>query len=89
MKTKREIDVVICDFCENDASAVCPICGKDVCRIHDLTLHRSYRAPGEGFSSAWPEDVQLIRHFCPDHLTDKLTKILVQSSTQTTNQEET
>jgi len=38
MKIKREIEVTICDFCKEEASAVCPICGKDVCRKHDLTL---------------------------------------------------
>ena len=76
MKVKREIVVAICDFCEDEATAVCPICGKDVCRKHDLTLHRSYRAPGEGFNSSWLDIIELIRHFCPDHLTGALKKAL-------------
>lgn len=82
MKVKRQIEVAICDFCERDASVVCPICRKDVCREHDLTLHRSYRAPGEGFDSRWPICIELVRHFCPDHLTDELKTILVRTSEQ-------
>ena len=74
MKVKREIEVAICDFCEEEASAVCPICGKDVCRNHDFTLIRSYRAPGEGFNSSWPQVTEIVRHFCQDHLTDELEK---------------
>ncbi len=84
MKTKREIEVAVCDFCENDAWKECPICGKDVCQNHDLTLHLNFRKPGEGYSvHEYDEYVHsgvVVRHFCPDHLTEELGK-LVQSST--------
>ncbi len=83
MKMKRQIEVAICDFCENDAWKECQICGKDVCQNHDLTLHVNFRGQGEGYSVLdWDKFIhstQLVRHFCPEHLTDELNKMLVQS----------
>ena len=72
VKAMRTVEVTICDFCKEEATAECPICGKDVCRAHDFTLIRSYRAPGEGFDSSWPQVIEVVRHFCPDDLSDEL-----------------
>ena len=77
MKVKKVIEVAICDFCENDAWKKCPICGKDVCQSHELTLHVHFLAYGEGLTGHPTR--QLVRHFCPDHLTEELSNLLVQS----------
>ena len=82
MKVKREIEVAICDFCKKEATFECAICGKDVCYDHDLTLHVHFKEFNEGYRASEFDDfihnTMLVRHFCPDHLTEELRNSLVQ-----------
>lgn len=89
MKIKREIEVVVCDFCKNDAWKKCPLCGKDICQNHDLTLHLNFRKYNEGYAATdfdkYPHSKILTRHFCPDHLTPELEALLIQSCNRRAN----
>ena len=74
MKSKREVEVILCDICGVVVSGKlsCKLCGKDLCRRH--TLNISSKAPG------WNNKRDLVFDmFCAEHLTTDLLEALIET----------
>lgn len=65
---KKQIEVVQCDRCENQAKELnkCGACGKDICQVHTRKLTIGWQGPSTSTGGNLQDGI-VIEHYCVEH----------------------